>query len=124
MKRALSLLLNNKSEDPHTIKNEFVKYGGEAIAILLKDEFQQILQSEDTPTQLNSSIITNIDKSRQDKEKLDNKRGISLASINYIINRLNNYLQFTEAQVGAQPGKTTNQLVSTEICNTTEDDPK
>ena len=119
VKRALSLLLNNKSEDPHTIKNEFVKYGGEAIAILLKDEFQQILQSED-----NSSIITNIDKSRQDKEKLDNKRGISLASINYIINRLNNYLQFTEAQVGAQPGKTTNQLVSIEICNTTEDDPK
>ena len=119
VKRALSLLLNNKSEDPHTIKNEFVKYGGEAIAILLKDEFQQILQSED-----NSSIITNIDKNRQDKEKLDNKRGISLASINYIINRLNNYLQFTEAQVGAQPGKTTNQLVSTEICNTTEDDPK
>ena len=43
VKRALSLLQNNKSEDPHTIKNEFLKYEGEAIEILLKDYFQQIL---------------------------------------------------------------------------------
>ena len=28
MKRALSLLRYNKSEDPHTIKTEFLKYGG------------------------------------------------------------------------------------------------
>ena len=80
MKRALSLLHNNKSEDPDIIKNEFLKYGGEAIAILLKDYFQQILQSEDIPPQWNSSILINIDKGHQDKEKLDNKRGISLTS--------------------------------------------
>ena len=62
MKRALSLLRNNRSEDPHTIKNEFSKYRGEAIKILQKNYFQQILQSEDKPTQWNSSIIINIDK--------------------------------------------------------------
>ena len=45
MKRALSLLRKNKSEDPDTIKNDFFKYEGEAIAILLKDYFQQILKS-------------------------------------------------------------------------------
>ena len=28
MKRALSLLRHNKSVDLHTIKNEFLKYGG------------------------------------------------------------------------------------------------
>ena len=64
VKRALSLLRNNKSEDQDTIKNGFLKYGGEAIAILLKDYFQQILQSEDIPTQWNSSTLINIDKGR------------------------------------------------------------
>ena len=44
VKRALNLLQNNKSEDPHTIKNEFLKYEGEAIEVSLKDSFQQILQ--------------------------------------------------------------------------------
>ena len=49
----------------------------------------------------------------KDKEKLDNKRGISLTSNiaklfkKIIINKLYNHLQFTEAQAGAQPeGKT------------------
>ena len=90
-----------------------LKYGGEAIAILLKGYFKQILQSEDTPTQWNSSILINIDKGRQDKEKLDNKRGISLTSNiaklleKIIISRLNNNLQFTEAQAGVQPGNNT-----------------
>ena len=80
VKRALSLLHNNKNKNPDAIKNEFLKYGGEAIGILLKDYFQQIPQSEDIPTQWNSSALINIDKGRQDKEKLDNKRG-------YIINQ-------------------------------------
>ena len=75
MKRALSLLENNKSEDPDTIKSEFLKYGREALAILLKDYFQRILQSEDIPTQWNSSTLINIDKGCKDKGKLDNKRG-------------------------------------------------
>ena len=104
---------NNKNEDPDRIKNEFLKYGGEAIAVLLKDYFQQILQTEDTPTQWNISALINIDKGRQDKGKVDHKSGISLTSIiatlceKIIVNRLNNHLQFTEAQAGAQPGKNT-----------------
>ena len=80
VKRALSLLCNNKSEELHTIKNEFLKYGGEIIKILLKNYFQQILQSEDKRTQWKSSFIINIDKGCQDKEKLDNKSGVSLIS--------------------------------------------
>ena len=113
VKRALSLMSNNKNEDPDRIKNEFLKYGGEAIAVLLKDYFQQILQTEDTPTQWNISALINIDKGRQDKGKVDHKSGISLTSIiatlceKIIVNRLNNHLQFTEAQAGAQPGKNT-----------------
>ena len=57
-----------------------MKYGGEANAILLNDYFQQILESEDIPTQWNSSTVINIDKGHQDKEELDNKRGMSLTS--------------------------------------------
>ena len=71
------------------------------------------MQSEDVPTQSNSSIIISIDKGCQDKEKLDNKRGISLTNNiaklfeKIIINRLNSHLQFIEAQAGAQTGKNT-----------------
>ena len=107
MKRALRFLPNNKSEDPDTIKNESLKYVGEAIAILLKDYFQQILQSEEIPTQWNSLTLINIDKGGQVKEKLDNKRGMSLTSNiaklfeKNFVNRLNNHLQFTEVQAGA-----------------------
>ena len=72
VKITLSLLHKNKSEDPRTIKNEFLK--GETIAILLKDYFQQILISGDIPTQWNSSTLINIDKGHQDKEKLDNNQ--------------------------------------------------
>ena len=90
-----------------------MKYGGEAIATLLKDYFQQILQLEDILSQWNSSILINIDKGRQDEEKLDNKSGISLTRNiaklfkKIVINRLKNYLQITEAQAGAQLGKNT-----------------
>ena len=72
MKRVLRLPHNKKSEDPHTIKSEVLKHEREAIAILLKDYFQQILQSKDIPIQWNSSVIINVDKGHQDKEKLDN----------------------------------------------------
>ena len=57
-------------------------------------------------------ITINIDKGCQDKEKLDNKSGISLYSNiakvfeKIIINRLNNHIQFTEAEARAKPGKT------------------
>ena len=57
--------------------------------------------------------LINIDKGHQDKEKLDNKMGISLTSNiaklfeKIIINILNSHLKFTEAQAGAQPGKNT-----------------
>ena len=111
VKGALNLLRKKKGEDPDTIKNELLKYRAEAIAILLKDYVQQILQSEDIPTQWNSSTLINTGKGRQDKEKLDNKRGTSLTSSiaklfeKNIINRINIHLQFTEVQAGAQPGK-------------------
>ena len=65
MKRALSLLGNNKSEDPDTIKNEFLKYGGEALAILLKDYFQQIMQSGYT----NSMELINFNQHRQRSQR-------------------------------------------------------
>ena len=110
MKRTLSLLRNNKSEDLDTIKDEFSKYWGEAIAVLLKDYFQNILQSEDIPAQWN---LIDLDQGHQDKEKLDNKKGISLTSNiaklfeKIVINRLNNHLQFTGVQAGAQPGNNT-----------------
>ena len=47
-----------------------MKYGGEANEILLNDYLQQILESEDIPTQWNSSTVINIDKGHQDKEEL------------------------------------------------------
>ena len=108
MKRALRLLGNNKIKDPDTIKNEFLKYGEKHLQFywrIISNEYcnQRIYQL--------SKIYQLIDKGRKDKEKVDNKRGISLTSNmgklfeKVIISRLNNHLQFTEAQAGAQPGK-------------------
>ena len=112
VKRALRLLHNNKSEHPDTIKNGFLKYGREAIAILLKDYLQQILQAEDIATQWNASTLISIDKGCQDKEKLDNKRGISLTSNiaklfeKIIVNRLNNHLNLQKRKQERNQGKT------------------
>ena len=111
MKRALSLLHNNKSEHPDIIKNGFLKYGREAIAILLKDYLQQILQAQDIPTQWNASTLISINKGFQDKEKLDNKRGISLTSNiaklfeKIIVNRLNNHLNLQKRKQEPNQGK-------------------
>ena len=120
MKRALSLRRNNKSEIPDTIKNEFLKYGGEAIAILLRDYFQQILQSADIPTQWNSSTLINKTKAAKIKESLIIKGGISLTSNiaklfeKIIISRLNNHLILQSASRIPTRKKHTNQFVSSE----------
>ena len=131
MKGALNLLRNKKGEDPDTIKNELLKYRAEAIAILLKDYVQQILQSEDIPTQWNSSTLINTGKGRQDKEKLDNKRGTSLTSsiaklFEKKYHQQNKYPSTIYRSASRSPTreKPTKQFVSFKICNTKEDDPR
>ena len=63
----------------------------------------------------------NFDKHRQrkkDNEKLENKRRISLCNISkifeeIIVNRLNKHLNFTGAQAGARPQKSTFNILFT-----------
>ena len=64
----------------------------------------------------------NFDKHRQrkkDNEKLENKRGISLCNNiskifeKIIVNRLNKHLNFTGAQAGARPQKSTLNILFT-----------
>ena len=56
-------------------------------------------------------MLIHIEKGKKGKEKLENKRGISLFNNNsnlfekIIVNRLNKHLNFTEAQAGATPQK-------------------
>ena len=59
------------------------------------------------------SMLINIDKGKKDNEKLENKRGMSLCNNisklfdKIIVNRLNKHLNFTEAQAGTRPQKST-----------------
>ena len=72
-----------------------------------------IFDSEDIPHQWKISMLINIEKGKKDNGKLENKRGISLCNIiskifeKIIINRLTKHLNFTEAQAGVRPQKST-----------------
>ena len=72
-----------------------------------------IFDSEDIPHQWKISMLINIDKGKKDKEKFENKSGISLCnkisklSEKIIVSRLNKHFNFTEAQAGARSQKST-----------------
>ena len=113
VKTAIKSLKNHKHEGPDGIKYEFLKYGGEALAKEIHKLFTMVFNTEIVPQQWETSILINIDKGKKDKEKLENKRGISLCNNisklfeKILVKRLNKNLNFTEAQVGARPQKST-----------------
>ena len=95
------------------MRSEFLKYGREVLTQTLQTSFKVIFDSEDIPHRWKISMLINIGKGKRDSEKLENKRGISLCNnINklfgkIIVNRMNKHLNFTEAQAGARPQKST-----------------
>ena len=63
--------------------------------------------------QWREAVLVNIDKGKKGKEKLENKRGISLSNSiskvfeKIIVRRVHNEICFTEAQAGGRPNRST-----------------
>ena len=104
---------NHKSPGPDKIVNEFLKYGGPVLIGKIEELFNKIFKSETIPNQWGEAILVNIDKGKKDKEKLENKRGISLSNSiskvfeKIIVRRVHNEICFTEAQAGGRPNRST-----------------
>ena len=80
IKQEIAKLHNHKSPGPDKIVNEFLKYGGPVLIGKIEELFNKIFKSETIPNQCRETILVNIDKGKKDKEKLENKRGISLSN--------------------------------------------
>ena len=74
--------INNKSNGKSTtdIKNEMLKRPGEKMSNFLYPLIVQIWEEEIIPEPWNTGHITSIWKSKGDKEKLENHRGITTSS--------------------------------------------
>ena len=113
VKQEIAKLHNHKSPGPDKILNEFLKYGGPVLIGKIEELFSKIFKSETIPNQWREAILVNIDKGKKDKEKLENKRRISLSNSiskvfeKIIVRRVHNEICFTEAQAGGRPNRST-----------------
>ena len=95
------------------VKNEMLKRPGEKMSNFLYPLIERVWDEETIPSEWNTGHITSLWKGRNDKEKLENHRGITTSSaIGSIIeklidNRLEAHLPFTQAQGGGQRGAST-----------------
>ena len=107
--------INNKSNGKSTtdIKNEMLKRPGERMSNFLYLLIVQIWEEEIIPEPWNTGHITSIWKSKGDKEKLENHRGITTSSAigsimeMLIDNRIEAHIPYTQAQGGGQRGSST-----------------
>ena len=112
-KQEIAKLHNHKTPGPEKIVNEFLKYGGPVLTGKIEELFNKIFKSETIPNQWREAILVKIDKGKKDKEKLENKRGISLSNSiskvfeKIIVRRVHNEICFTEAQAGGRLNRST-----------------
>ena len=106
IKQEIAKLHNYKSPGPDKILNKFVKHGGPVLIEKLKELFNKISNSETISNQWREAIRVNIDKRKKDKEKLENKKGISLSNSiskvfeKIIVRRVHNEICLTLIWVG------------------------
>ena len=92
-----------------------VKYGGPVLIEKTKELFNKNLKSETLPNEQREAIIVNIEtrKGNKDKEKLENKRGISLSNSiskvfeKIVVRRIHYKICLIEAQTGGRPNRST-----------------
>lgn len=90
------------------IKNELIKAGDEHMLILIHEWVKEFWKNEEVPKQWNQGLITSLWKNKGDREDMNNQRGITVSSsISMIIedildNRINDVIQFTDAQGGGR----------------------
>ena len=113
LQKAIKQLKPGKASGPDMIPNELIINGGPNIHNTLLNVFNEILITEKIPNKWKESEIISIYKGKGDREKMENKRGITLASNlvklfeRIINNRLVKYLEFTEGQAGGRKERST-----------------
>ena len=113
IKQDIAKLHNNKSPGSDKMVNELLKYGGPVLIGRIEELFNAIFKSETNPNQWREAILFNTDNGKKDKEKLENKRGISLSNSiskvfeKIIVRRVHNEICFREAQAGGISNRST-----------------
>ena len=115
IKQEIAKLHNHKSPEPDKIVNKFLKYGWPVLIEKTKELFNKNLKSETLPKEQREAIIVNIEtrKGNKDKEKLENKRGISLSNSiskvfeKTIVRNVHNEICLTETQAEGAPNRST-----------------
>ena len=80
IKQEIAKLHNHKSPGPEKIVNYFLKYGGPVLIGKIEELFNKVFKPETIPNQWRETMQVNIVKGKKDKEKLENKMGISLSN--------------------------------------------
>lgn len=110
---AINQLQTGKATGPDETPNEMIKYGGNELKNAILDTFNQIFTKENIPADWKHSNIISIYKGRGDREKMENMRGITLASNmeklfeRILNNRLIDNVTFTEGQAGGRKNRST-----------------
>ena len=111
-----SLASNNKSFDPHNIKAEHYKYASSKLYQILATITNNIMQSQELPTELTTSIMIPLVISfRKPLHDWNNYRGISLTPITTkiiektILNKCPNIKQHNHMQFGFAENSSTIQ---------------
>ena len=114
---AIKQLKKRKACGPDGIPNEVLIFGGHGIHRILLEMFNTIFETENIPSQWKEAEIISLYKGKGDREKMEFRRGITLASNieklfeRVINNRLVKDLEFTEGQAGGRKNRsTTDQL--------------
>ena len=112
IRNVLKNLKTKKSMGNDNIKNEMLKNGGEGTINILTNMFNKNFKTEVIPEKWKYSEIIMLHK-KGDKEKLENKRGISISSnvgkaFERILNeRIKPIIPYSEAQAGGRKGYST-----------------
>jgi hypothetical protein len=110
-------LPDGKAAGPNRVCYELVKYGGLNLQVSLLNVFNKVADDEICPQEWQHAVIAMLPKGRKDPERLENKRGISLADTackifeRLILRRIENVLDFSDAQAGARKGRSTTDQV-------------
>ena len=108
-------VINNKKNRKATSdwKNEIIKRGGNEMVDFVYPTIKAFWEEEESPSQWNSGVITNVWKGKGDRENMTNQRGITVSSAigtipeEVLFKRTSKVMTFTQAQAGGKKGSST-----------------
>ena len=118
----IKTLPSGKAVGPDDVKYEMLKYGGPQMTANIHTIMAHIFSTETIPETWHSSIMVSLPKAKLDPELMENKRGLTMASVvcktfeRILLHRIGPKIPFTEAQAGARKGRSTIDQIFTLMC--------